>query len=128
MRSFLNKHNVLYRYQYGFREKHSTDHALIEIVDGIKFAIDDSKLAGGIFVDLKKAFDTVNHKILLEKLEQLGIRGIPNKLLESYLTNRYQYVQINDSKSNLRSINCGVSQGSVFVPLFFILYINDLAN
>ena len=104
-------------------KKHSTDHSLIEIINGIKFAIGDSKLAFDIFVDLKKAFDSFNHKILLEKLEQLGIRGIPNKLIESYLTNRYQYVQINDSKSNLRSINCGVPQGSVLGPILFILYI-----
>ena len=90
IKNFLKKHGILYKYQYGFRENHSTDHALIEIVDSIKFTIDDDKLAGGIFVDLTKAFDTVNHSILLEKLNVMGIRGIPHKLMESYLTNRFQ--------------------------------------
>ena len=117
MKSFLNKQNVFYKYQYGFREKHSTDHALIEIMDGIKIAIDGKKLAGGIFVDLKKAFDTVNHKILLEKLKHAGIRGRPNKLIESYLTNRFQFVQTNNVKSTLMPIKCGVPQRSVLYTI-----------
>ena len=106
IKNFLKKHGILYKYQYGFRENHSTDHALIEIVDSIKFTIDDDKLAGGIFVDLTKAFDTVNHSILLEKLNVMGIRGIPHKLMESYLTNRFQYVQIGNSKPSLLPIDC----------------------
>ena len=89
---------------------------------GIKLAINKSKLAGGIFIDLNKVFDKVNYKILLAKLYQVCILGTPK------LTNRHHYVKINNNKSNLRPISCGVPQCSAFDPLLFILYINDLEN
>ena len=98
---YIEDFNILYKYQFGFRKNHSTELALIEIVDQIRMSLDKGDMTCGIFVDLSKAFDTVNHRILLEKLHHLGIRGIPNKLLESYLTNRHQYVQINNSKPSL---------------------------
>ena len=81
-----------------------------------------------IFLDLAKAFDSVNHKILLQKLEKYGVRGTPLMFIESYLSNRWQYVKLNDISSNLERINIGIPQGSILGPLLFLLYINDLPN
>ena len=97
---------------------------MIEITEKIKESIDSGKFGCGIFIDLKKAFDTVNHKILLQKLEHYGIRGTILKWFESYLTDRKQYVFYNGVSSDLKTISCGVPQGSVLGPLLFLIYIN----
>lgn len=126
--TFYELHKFFYHEQYGFRANSDTTTAAIDLVCKIQNSLDRGKFCAAIFIDLCKAFDTVDHGILLQKLEASGIRGQSLKLMDSYLTNRYQYVKIEDSISSKQQISIGVPQGSVLGPLLFLVYINDIGK
>ena len=126
MMNFIDKHKILFVYQYGFRKKHSTSLALIDIVDKMKFALDKNDYALGILLDITKTFHFINHDILITKLENYGFRGHSSVFFRSYLSGRTQFTSLQSCKSDLRTISYGVPQESILGPLLFLLYINNM--
>ena len=124
---YINENRLLYKYQFGFQKGKSTNMAIILLVDKISEALENGDIAIGVFLDFSKAFDTVDHEILLKKLDIYGVRGKTKEWFSDYLSNRKQYVTYCGFKSNSKTITCGVPQGSILGPLLFLLYINDLA-
>jgi len=122
------KRSILYPSQHGFRSGHSTAMSLLNVQEKISQAIDKNEYSIGIFLDLSKAFDTVDHNILFKKLENYGVRGIPLSWFKDYLSNRKQQVKCNDTLSRFKAIKFEVPQGSILGPLLFLIYINDLPN
>ena len=120
LKSFLDENNILFKSQYGFREKHSTQQAILDTVNMIQNNMDLKLFTCGIFIDLKKAFDTVDHAILLQKLDHYGIRGTMNGWFSSYLLGRSQVSEVDTYLSSKSQISSGVPQGSVSTSMIFI--------
>ena len=126
---YLKENNILYEKQFGFQSRYSTNDAIVQLIDKIFHSFEKEQFTLGVFIDLSKAFDTVDHSILLKKLKFYGITDKNLAWFESYLSNRKQYIEICEkSKTDLKYVTCAVPQGSILGPLLFLVYVNDLPN
>ena len=119
---FLEVNNMLEPHQYGFRKKYSTKLSVVNLCNALLKSLDEGKITIGIFIDFQKAFDTINHDILIRKLSHYGIRGTALQWFANYLFNRFQFVKYREVHSSYKEISCGVPQGSVLGPSLFLIY------
>jgi len=127
IKQYLVKKNLLYQFQSGFRRGFSTESCLIHLSDFIRFEMDKGHMVGMLLLDLQKAFDSVNHDILLMKLQSIGINTDIVNWFQSYLSGRLQTINISGASSTPREITCGVPQGFILGPLLFFIYVNDMS-
>ena len=125
---FLNFNGILHEMQYGFRQGRSCEHALLKAKQVLLDSLSRRQVSLLLLIDFSKAFDMVEHSILLKKLEHYGIRSEASQWITSYLHNRMQFVSIDGTDSKTRHMQYGVPQGSILGPLVFIIYINDIPN
>ena len=126
--NLLNSEEIISKQQSGFRSLHSTVTALLEATDSWAFNIDRGYVNAVVFLDLKKAFNTVDHEILLTKMNRCGIQGKTLDWFKSYLTNHTQQCSVNGCLPDFTTLKCGVPQGTILCPLLFLIYVNDLTN
>ena len=121
----LDSKGLLYQKQFGFQRNNSTEHAILQLTRDITSSFEKGEYTLGVFIDLSKAFDTVDHQILLKKLQYYGIDGTALEWFKSYLSNRKQYISSQDISESCLDIICGALQGSILGPLLFLIYVNE---